>query len=89
MLEWLSEGSQTYQTVKYGHESRGTWNEESLRWQVSAAICQAVSLQLWITNHGSEVSRESKTTETGGRREWLGVLSLIVRHCYQTIISES
>jgi hypothetical protein len=27
-----SEGSQSQQTVKYGHESHGIWNQESLCW---------------------------------------------------------
>jgi hypothetical protein len=33
-----SEGSQSHQAVKYGHESRGTRNQESLSWRWPAAI---------------------------------------------------
>jgi hypothetical protein len=32
------EGPQSRQTVKYGHESRGTWNQVSLCWRGPAAI---------------------------------------------------
>jgi hypothetical protein len=33
-----AEGSQSRQTVKYGHESRGTGNQESVHWRGPAAI---------------------------------------------------
>jgi hypothetical protein len=32
------EGSQNHPTVKYHHESCGTWNQESLCWRGPAAI---------------------------------------------------
>jgi hypothetical protein len=38
----LAEGSQGRQTVKYGHESRGTRNQESLCWRGPVAIWQSV-----------------------------------------------
>jgi hypothetical protein len=33
-----SEGSQSHQTAKFGHEFCGTWNQESVCWQGPAAI---------------------------------------------------
>jgi hypothetical protein len=37
-LERSSEDSQSRQTVKYGHESRGTKNQEPLCWRGPAAV---------------------------------------------------
>jgi hypothetical protein len=37
------EVSQSHETVKHGHESHGTWNQESLCWQGPAAIYLSVS----------------------------------------------
>lgn len=37
-------GSQSRQTVKYGHKSRETWNKESLCWRGPEAMYQSVSL---------------------------------------------
>jgi hypothetical protein len=41
-----SEGSQTRQTVKYGHDPRGTRNQESLCWRGPAAIYESVRLHV-------------------------------------------
>jgi hypothetical protein len=43
-----SEGSQSCQTVKCGHESCGTKNEESLCWQGRAAIQQSVKWSYFL-----------------------------------------
>jgi hypothetical protein len=40
-----SEGSQGRQRVKYGHESRGARNQDSLCWRGSAAIYHSVESQ--------------------------------------------
>jgi hypothetical protein len=48
-VEW-SEGSHSRQTVKYGLESRGTRNQESLCWRGPAAID-------WTGHTGRRVAR--------------------------------
>jgi hypothetical protein len=49
----VSEDSQSRQTVKYGHESRGTRNQESLCWPASSNLL---------------VSQSVSQSEAGGRR---------------------
>jgi hypothetical protein len=37
-FNWPDRASESRQIVKYGHESRGTWNQESLCWRGPAAV---------------------------------------------------
>jgi hypothetical protein len=43
-----SEGSQSRKAVKYGRESRGTLNKESLCWREPAALQQSVRVDLFL-----------------------------------------
>jgi hypothetical protein len=52
-----SEGSQSRQTVKYSHDSRGTRNQDSLCWRGSAAIYwAALCIPLSLPGNGSVIT---------------------------------
>jgi hypothetical protein len=42
-----SEGFQSHPTVKYGHESRGTQNQESIAARTSISLTVSSPVQIW------------------------------------------